>query len=476
MTPALYLLIGLVAGIAIAWIFGRMLMSGSTRILQAQKDELEKEAKNRQAENAELLRTASELNAVSRSLQTRIDELLKEAAEKNEKILEHTRSNAELDAVNRSLKEKLEGQSDEIARIQKEARLEFEQIANKILEDKSKRFTEVNKENIGNILKPLGDNLDKFRQKVEETYDKESKERFSLEKVVKELAQMNQQISQEANNLTKALKGNNKLQGNWGEMILENILEQSGLQKNREYFLQETIRDDANQTVKSEEGRRMIPDVVVHYPDQRKVIIDSKVSLTAYVEYTAADDKTVCDSLAAQHVASVRRHVDELKQKNYQAHIESLDFVMMFIPNEPAYMLALQTDPGLWNYAYQKGVLIISPTNLITSLRLIHDLWSREYQNRNALEIAERGALLYDKFAGFVENMARIGENIDRTRNTYDEAMGQLRDGRGNLIGQVDKLRSLGVKARKKLPVINNEEEDLVSTEIQEDTTDSNTL
>ena len=441
MPPILYLFVGLAAGIVIAWIFSRMMMSGSTRILQQQADDLKKES-----------------------------------ADKAEKLLESARANAELTATNRALREKLDTQTDEIARVRKESQLEFEQIAHKIFEDKSKRFTEVNRENIGNLLKPLGENLDRFRQKVEETYDKESKERFSLEKVVKELAQLNQQVSQEASNLTNALKGNNKVQGNWGEMILENILEQSGLHKNREYFVQETLRDEANLAAKSEEGRRMIPDVVVHYPDQRKVVIDSKVSLTAYVEYTATDDKSACDTLAARHVASVRRHVDELKQKNYQAHIESLDFVMMFIPNEPAYMLALQTDPGLWNYGYQRGVLIISPTNLITSLRLIHDLWSREYQNRNALEIAERGALLYDKFAGFVENMARIGESIDRTRNTYDEAMGQLRDGRGNLIGQVDKLRRLGVKARKKLTVIDSDDEDILPIDNQEDTNDIDTL
>ena len=476
MSPFLYLLTGLVAGIIIAWIFSRLLMSGSARIGQQQKASLEEELKTRQAENTELLKTAAELGAINQNLKARTEELRNEASEKNEKLLEATRIHAELSATNRALNEKLNTQADEISRIRKEAQLEFEHIANKILEDKSKRFTETNRENIGSILKPLGENLDKFRQKVEETYDKESKERFSLEKVVKELAQMNQQISQEANNLTNALKGNNKVQGNWGEMILENILQQSGLQKNREYFLQETIRDDANLSVKSEDGRRMIPDVVVHYPDRRKVIIDSKVSLTAYVEYTSTDDKTVCDGLAAQHVASVRRHVDELKQKNYQAHVESLDFVMMFIPNEPAYMLALQTDPGLWNYAYRKGVLIISPTNLITSLRLIHDLWSREYQNRNALEIAERGSLLYDKFVGFVESMARIGENIDRTRNTYDEAMGQLKEGRGNLIGQVDKLRHLGVKAKKRLSVINTEEQEAIQSDDQTDNTEANTL
>ena len=470
MSPILYLIIGLAAGFLIAWLYGRSLIKGSSRILRQLEEQnaaQEKELTEKRNETTDLLRTSAELTALSRSQQARVDELQQESVRQTEKLLDATRRNAELDATNKALGEKLNSQIDEIARIQKEARLEFEQIANKILEDKSKRFTEVNRENIGNILKPLGENLDKFRQKVEETYDKEAKERFSLGKEVEKLAQMNLRISEEANNLTNALKGNNKVQGNWGEMILENILEQSGLTKNREYYLQETIRDNTNISVKSEDGRRMVPDVVVCYPDNRKVVIDSKVSLNAYVEYTASEDKAVCDRLAMQHVASVKRHVDELKQKNYQAYIESLDFVLMFIPNEPAYMLALQTDSELWNYAYNKGVVIISPTNLITSLRLIHDLWKRDDQNKNALDIAERGGQLYDKFVGFVENMGRIGENIKRTRDSYDDAMGQLQDGRGNLIGQVEKLRSLGVKARKRLSVINNDsnEENLIENE-----------
>ena len=441
MPLTLYILIAFVAGAALAWFFGRAAAAGTGRMLQG-----------------------------------RVEELQKESTEKSEQLLESTRINAELSAVNRGLQEKLDAQVGEIARIRRESQLEFEQIANKILEDKSKRFTEANRENIGNILKPLGENLEKFRRKVEETYDRESKERFSLGKEVEKLARMNQQISEDATNLTRALKGNNKVQGNWGEMILENILEQSGLQKNREYFLQETIRGDAGLSARNAEGRRMIPDVIVHYPDGRKVVVDSKVSLTAYVEYTASEDKTASDRLAAQHVASVKRHVDELMQKNYQAYVASLDFVLMFIPNEPAYMLALQSDPGLWNYAYNKGVLIISPTNLITSLRLIHDLWSREYQNRNALEIAERGALLYDKFAGFYENMTVIGDNLKRTQTSYNDALDKLRDGSGNLIGQVEKLRALGVKAKKRLPVVNNDDIDTLSIEDEKDKMNTNEL
>jgi DNA recombination protein RmuC len=437
----LYILVAFAAGAALAWVFGRMAASATAQMWRE-----------------------------------RVEALQRESAEKGEKLIEAARANAELSAGNRALTDKLATQLDEIARVRRESQLQFEQIAAKILEDKSKRFTESNRENIAGILKPLGENLEKFRRKVEETYDRESKERFSLGKEVEKLALMNRQISEDAHKLTNALKGNNKVQGNWGEMILENILEASGLRKNREYFLQETLRDEQNQTLKSGEGRRMIPDVIVHYPDGRKVVVDSKVSLTAYVEYTASEDKAAGERLAAQHVASVRRHVDELMQKNYQAWVDSLDFVLMFIPNEPAYMLALQTDPGLWNYAYNKGVVIISPTNLITSLRLIHDLWKRDDQNRNALDIADRGGQLYDKFVGFVENMGRIGENLKRTSDSYDDAMGQLQQGRGNLIGQVEKLRSLGARARKRLPVVNNDDNEPLSIDNEQNINEEDEL
>jgi len=283
-------------------------------------------------------------------------------------------------------------------------------------------------------------------------YDKESKERFSLGEKIKDLVELNQKISEEANNLAKALKGSSKTQGDWGEMILENILEQSGLVKDREYFVQEFLKDEDGNFIKNPEGRKLQPDVIIRYPDDRKVIIDSKVSLTAYARYTNTEDPEQQQKAVREHVLSVRKHIDELSNKNYQDFTTTLDFVMMFVPNEPAYFLALQNDPELWDYAYRKRIILISPTNLIAALKLIADLWKREYQNRNALEIAERGAALYDKFVGFVDNLQNIGIHIEKTQKSYESAMSQLKDGRGNLIGQAEKLRTLGVKAKKRLP------------------------
>jgi len=324
------------------------------------------------------------------------------------------------------------------------------------LEEKTMRFTTTNRENMEAILKPLNEKLVEFKTKVEETYDKESKQRFSLEERIRELVALNNQISEDANNLTKALKGNNKVQGNWGEMILESILEKSGLKKGEEYYVQETLRDEYGNTLRGHEGNRMQPDIIVEYPGGRKIIIDSKVSLAAYVKYVETGEDEIKLIAEKEHLLSVKQHIDELSKKAYQDHIESLDFVMMFIPNEPAYILAMQLDSTLWDYAYRKRILLISPTNLIASLKVVADLWKREYQSRNAIEIAKRGAALYDKFAGFVDTLQDVGKNIDRTQKAYDKAFSQLKDGNGNLIRQAEMLKELGIKAQKELPNAEN--------------------
>ncbi len=359
---------------------------------------------------------------------------------------------AELSANNNALQEKLDTQKKEVEDLGEKFQVAFENIANKILDDKTRKFTEQNKDNLKIILDPLGARIREFQQKVEEVYEKEAKERFSLGREVKNLVELNQKISEEANNLTNALKGNSKKQGDWGQMILENILEQSGLVKDREYFVQEFLKDEDDNYIKNQKGKKMQPDIIIAYPDNRKVIIDSKVSLTAYVSYCNAEDPVEQDMALKAHIRSMRSHIDDLSGKSYQDFAPSLDFVMMFVPNEPAYLLALQNDPVLWQYAYDKRIILISPTNLIAALKLIVDLWKREYQNQNAQAIAERGAALYDKFVGFVDNMEKLGGQLDKSQKTFETAFGQLTSGSGNLVGQAEKLRDLGLKTKKKLP------------------------
>lgn len=350
----------------------------------------------------------------------------------------------ELEMENKYLKESLVKQKTELEEIGKKFTSEFKLLADQILEDKSKRFTEVNRENLDRILKPLGENLQLFQKQVQDVYEKESKERFSLGEKVKELSELNKTISQEAKNLTDALKGQAKTQGNWGEMILENILEKSGLKKGREYFVQESIRDT--------EGKRFQPDIIIAYPDNRKVVIDSKVSLVAYERYSSGSTRSEQEKALAEHIKSIRNHIDSLSSKNYPDLVGSLDSVMMFVPIEPAYMVVMEADPEIWNYAYARRVLLISPSNLIAALKLIYNLWQREHQNRNAIEIAERGGQLYDKFVLFVENLKQIGESISKSQKSYEAALGQLSDGKANLIRQAQMLKELGAKAKKTLP------------------------
>lgn len=321
----------------------------------------------------------------------------------------------------------------------------FKNIANEIFEDKSKKLVDNNKESLSTVLNPLQDKIRQFEKRVEDTYDKESKERFSLAREIKQLQELNTQISEDAVNLTNALKGDNKAQGNWGEMILETLLENSGLVKGREYEVQVSLQ--------SAQGGKFQPDVIVHLPESRDIIIDSKVSLKAWDAYCSADEASEKAELLKQHVQSVRSHVKSLSAKDYQnlAGISSLDYVFMFMPIDAAYSVAIQNDPGLSQYAFEKNIVFVSPTMLLTTLKLAQNLWRLDQQNRNAVEIAEKAGALYDKFVNFVADLEDVGARIDSSKKSYDKAHNKLRSGTGNLIRRVEDLKTLGAKTSKKL-------------------------
>jgi len=345
-----------------------------------------------------------------------------------------------------NLKERFQEQKADFEKMEERFKNEFKNLANEILEEKSKKFTQQNRENLDSLLKPLGEKISEFQKRVEETHKEDIKGRSALGQHLTMLQELNQKMSEEAKNLTKALKGDNKQQGNWGEVILQRILEKSGLVKGREYEVQESTT--------TSDGRRLQPDVVVQLPDEKKLVVDSKVTLTAYEAYTSSDDSDQQQKALKQHINSLRAHVKGLSNKNYeQIHgFQSPDFVLMFIPIEPAFGLAMQHAPDLYNEAFDKNIIIVSPTTLLATLATIENVWKQEYQNRHAMEIAERGGLLYDKFVGFVEDMQDIGNRIDQTEASDENAMGKRSEGRGDLVRQTEMLRELGAKASKKLP------------------------
>jgi DNA recombination protein RmuC len=408
-----------------------------------------------QSEKVELRTNLQHTANATEQQRLQIETLTAATNTQQQHINQLTTANAELKVRTEALTEKLDYFHQQSGEMQTTARLEFEKMAGQLLEEKSVRFTELNKTNLERLLNPLKEDIEKFKTQVAETYDKESKQRFSLGEKVKDLIEQTNKVSSEANNLATALKGSNQRQGGWGEMILERILEISGLTKNREYFVQQTISNDASATVR--------PDVLVNLPDNRIVIIDSKVSLNAYDSYASAGSAEEQQTHINNHIKSIRSHIVNLSGKKYDNLPASPDFTMMFVPIEPAYMAAMQQDQGLWNFAYLKRILLVSPTNLIACLKLIDDLWKRERQSRNAQEIARRGGLLYNKLVTFTISLQGIGHLIGKTQDAYNAALKQFNTGKGNLVTQAIQLRELGIKSDKKMP------EDMLSFAYQEE-------
>ena len=322
---------------------------------------------------------------------------------------------------------------------------QFKNLANEILEDKSKRFTEQNVANLDALLKPLQTKLSEFKEQVNTSYGNEARERFALKSEIERLANLNLRMSDETRSLTQALKGDSKVQGNWGELVLESILESSGLRKGEEYLVQ----DSHTQT----DGSRLQPDVVVKLPEGRSLVVDSKVSITAYSRHAETSDPVVAEQELAAHIQSLRQHIQGLSSKNYSSlyGIGSVDFVLMFVPIEPAFLLALKTAPNLYQEALAKNIVLVCPSTLMATLRTVAHLWRQDSQNRNALEIAKQCGTLYDKFVGFVDDLEKLGQRLDQAQTSYHDAFNKLKSGKGNLIRTAEKVRELGVKPSKNL-------------------------
>ncbi|MEM7027743.1 MAG: DNA recombination protein RmuC [Pseudomonadota bacterium] len=431
----LYLIIGILIGALFVWLLLRKKLTTTDAQRSAVQQQLAVETERVQQKDVRLDEISRELErsvAKSQSLQSELEQYKVNLAELNT-TLQEERKQAE---------EKL----TLLQQAEKKMTDAFENLSNKILEEKSKKFTDQNKSHLGEILNPLREQLGDFKKKVEDVYEKETKERLSLFHEITHLKSLNEKMSQDAINLTNALKGESKTRGDWGEVILEKVLEHSGLRKDREYQIQPAYKD--------EENRHFRPDVVVHLPDNRDVIIDSKVSLVAYERYYAADDEQEKKHALSEHIKSIKTHISSLSKKNYEelTGMNSLDMVLMFVPIEPALMLALEEDDTLFQDAFKQGLFLVSPSTLSMNLQIIHNIWRNEYQNQNAKEIAKSAGNLYDKFVGFVESLEDVGDKLDKAKESYATAFNRLTDGHGNLVARVDKIRELGsLKTKKSL-------------------------
>jgi DNA recombination protein RmuC len=429
------IILAVMAGVLAVIVIGLLFWAGKIREKLAAEAERRAVAEEKSSRVPGLEGELDKAQQENTQLQTRMAEL--------ETRLEDERKNAE---------EKL----SLLQEARDQLKLEFQNVANKIFEDKSRKFTEQNKENIESVLKPMREQLVDFKKKVEDVYDKESKDRVSLLTEIIHLKSLNERISEDAINLTNALKGQSKTRGSWGEMILERVLEESGLHKGREYEVQAMYA--------SEEGQRRHPDVIVHLPEGKDIVIDSKVSLTAYEKYCSADTDEKREKRLKEHVISIRTHIKELSNKRYEEleGISTLDFVLMFLPIEGAFWTAIESEQGLFNEAFDKNIMLVSPSTLLATLRIINNIWRYEDQNKNALIIAKKAGDLHDKFVGFVDALEDIGQKLGKAQESYLTAHKRLSEGTGNLVRRTEELKQLGVKAKKELP------EELIAQALEE--------
>ena len=423
----LFLFIGLIFGSGMGFLIARLRKSQSSQGVDETKIQLHIEKER------------------SEKLLVEIASLSDKLSQERNEIIQLNNQNATLKANYQNIQTRLSEQKNELSQVQEKFALEFKNLANEIFEEKSKKFTDQNKTNLHELLGPLGEKLHQFEKKVEQT-NKESLERSTaLREQIHGLRELNDRMTKEASNLAKALKGDVKAQGNWGEIILERILEESGLEKNREYFVQESFQSEA--------GRRLRPDVIIKLPENKNLVVDSKVSLTAYEKYMSTEDEEQKEVHLKAHLNSMRAHVKGLAEKNYHQLFDggSLDYVLMFVPIESAFALMYQQGENLYNEAHEKSIIIVSPTTLIATLRTISSIWKHEYQNRNALEIARQGGALYDKFKAFVDDLVEVGRSLDKSKAQYSQAMNKLVDGKDNLIRKTERLKELGSKTSKSM-------------------------
>jgi DNA recombination protein RmuC len=433
-----YLLIGIAIGFALAWFIKKSQQQGSSapaeELIQL-RTQLSEESNLRSGLQSQNEYIKQENEGLKGELKQNQTELLKLNNE-----LSTTREES------KNLLSRMNEQKQELTQLKEQFTKEFENLANKIFEEKTQKFTDQNKTNLSEILTPLGEKIKDFEKKVNDVYVNESKDRASLKEQLNMLQSLNQQMSKETQNLTKALKGETKTQGNWGEFILESVLEKSGLVKDREYSIQQSFT--------TEEGKRYQPDVIINLPEGKTLIVDSKVSLVAYEKFWSSEEETEKTIALKEHLQSLRNHIKGLSDKNYQNlyEVKSLDFVILFVPIEPAFALAMQADPALFNEAFDKNIVIVSPSTLLVTLKTVASIWRFEYQNRNAIDIAKKAGDLHDKFVGFVDDLIGLGNKMRDSQKAYEGAMNKLSTGAGNIVKRTDELRKLGAKASKSLP------------------------